>query len=291
MKAALYDTICPNCRHKLQISSDAFFCPHCQRVYSVQDGVPILLKEQHFTIQEGTERKPVSSLRKWIRRLLETRPDPQCSTATRANVKDLATRLTPKDQLLFVGGGLNSYGKYMNELGTTLIEGCINLEIARGPIVDLIADGHDIPFPDNYFGAIICQAVLEHTRNSDRVVSEMHRVLKPGGIVYAEVPFLYPVHMKSDFRRFTLMGVEELFGAFDTIRVGVNGAVASSFVVLSTHFFATLLSFGNNSLYQVGRFVFGWLFFPIKYLDWILCRYPMAPVSTSAIYFMGQKKN
>jgi SAM-dependent methyltransferase len=291
MKTALRDTICPNCKHKLEVSRVSFTCPGCQKTYNVVNGIPILLKDSHLAMQETDGLEAESGLRKWLRRLFEVRPDPHYSTATKTNVRYLTTLLDPEAKLLFVGGGISSHGKHMYELGETLLNNCINLEIAGGPIVDLVADGHDIPFPDNYFDGIICQAVLEHTRDSNRVVAEMRRVLKPNGIVYAEIPFLYPVHMWSDFRRFTLMGIRELFSAFEMIKSGVNGSVASAFTVISIHFFATLFSFGYSSLYQTGRFVFGWLFAPIKYLDVILCRFSTAPISASATYFMGRKPN
>jgi SAM-dependent methyltransferase len=221
--------------------------------------------------------------------LLKYRPDPQCSTATRIYVQYLAEQLTPQAKLLFVGGGIYSYGRHMRSLGESVLANSINLEIAPGPIVDIVADGHDIPFPDDYFDTIICQAVLEHTRDSKRVVAEIYRVLKPNGLVYAEIPFLAPVHMTSDFYRFTLMGIEELFSPFNTIQIGVNGSVASSFVMISTNFFATLFSFGISTFYQAGRFIFGWLFFPFKFLDWIFYKYPTAPISASAMYFLGKK--
>lgn len=290
MKQALQDTICPKCKHKLHVSSSHFFCPQCNKSYPVINGIPILLNEEHSIVFENVDQRPVSSFRRWVRNLLQMTPDPQCSTATQANVKYLASHLGPTSKLLFIGGGIHSFGNHMDKLGASVLANCINLEVAMGPIVDIVADGHNIPFPDNYFEAIICQAVLEHTRDSKRVVAEMHRVLSPEGIVYAEVPFLYPVHMRSDFRRFTLIGIKELFSDFEIVRNGVNGAVASSFTLISINFFATLCSFNNSSLYQLGRFVFSWLFTPFKYLDWIIYKYDTATISPSGVYFIGRKK-
>jgi len=58
----------------------------------------------------------------------------------------------------------------------------------------------------------------------------------------------------------------------------------------SPNFFSILCSFNNSSLYQLGRFVFSWLFAPLKYLDWIFCKYNTAAISTSSVYLMGTKK-
>lgn len=45
-----------------------------------------------------------------------------------------------------------------------------------------------LPFPDNYFDAIMCVAVIEHVYDIFSLVREMYRVLKPDGYVIAEVP-------------------------------------------------------------------------------------------------------
>lgn len=40
---------------------------------------------------------------------------------------------------------------------------------------------HDIPYNDNSFDLVICSGVVHHTVNPDRALSEIYRVLKPGG--------------------------------------------------------------------------------------------------------------
>ncbi len=42
-------------------------------------------------------------------------------------------------------------------------------------------DGVKIPFPDNHFKTIVSNCVLEHIPNVDNTLSEVYRVLKPGG--------------------------------------------------------------------------------------------------------------
>jgi len=42
-------------------------------------------------------------------------------------------------------------------------------------------DAYRIPFDDRKFDAVISCSVLEHVKNLDEAVAEMHRVLKPGG--------------------------------------------------------------------------------------------------------------
>ena len=69
----------------------------------------------------------------------------------------------------------------------------------------------DTPFDDNEFDAIICNAVLEHVPEIDKVMSELARVIKPGGHAVVGVPYLQPYHpCPTDFRRYTKDGLVEL---------------------------------------------------------------------------------
>ncbi len=69
----------------------------------------------------------------------------------------------------------------------------------------------EMPFPDAEFDTILCNAVLEHVPEIDRVMSELARTLKPGGFFIAAVPYLQPYHEDpADFRRYTREGLEEL---------------------------------------------------------------------------------
>ena len=52
-------------------------------------------------------------------------------------------------------------------------------------------------------------------------MSEIHRILKKNGIVYAETPFLQQVHEGAyDFTRFTVLGHRYLFKQFQRIDSG-----------------------------------------------------------------------
>jgi ubiquinone biosynthesis O-methyltransferase len=46
----------------------------------------------------------------------------------------------------------------------------------------LAAGGEELPIPDGSMDAVICVDVLEHVSDVDRVLREIHRVLKPGGV-------------------------------------------------------------------------------------------------------------
>ena len=68
-----------------------------------------------------------------------------------------------------------------------------------------------MPFPDNRFDAILCNAVLEHVEQIEEVMGELARVLAPGGHAVLAVPFLQPYHQcPTDFRRYTADGLAAL---------------------------------------------------------------------------------
>jgi len=53
-------------------------------------------------------------------------------------------------------------------------------------------DGLRLPFPDATFDRIICAEVLEHIHDYGRMLDEIYRVLKPGGMLAVSVPRFLP---------------------------------------------------------------------------------------------------
>lgn len=69
----------------------------------------------------------------------------------------------------------------------------------------------DIPKPDGFYNAVLCNAVLEHVPDPEAVMLEFNRLLVPGGSLVVSVPFLQPFHPTPfDFRRYTRSGLEQL---------------------------------------------------------------------------------
>ncbi len=54
------------------------------------------------------------------------------------------------------------------------------------------ANAYRLPFPDHAFDVVVCSEVLEHLHDYQRAVSEMARVLKPGGVLAVSVPRGWP---------------------------------------------------------------------------------------------------
>jgi len=88
----------------------------------------------------------------------------------------------------------------------------VNLEIVDFESTDVLGVGEALPFQDNTFDAVLSLAVLEHVRDPVRCAREIMRVLKPGGMVLADVPFLQPVHgFPNHYYNMTQAGLTNLF--------------------------------------------------------------------------------
>ncbi len=67
-----------------------------------------------------------------------------------------------------------------------------NLDYTTGdlesPIADVHFDVQAIPFSDETYDVVICNHVLEHVDDDAKAMSEMYRILKPGGFAILQVP-------------------------------------------------------------------------------------------------------
>lgn len=59
------------------------------------------------------------------------------------------------------------------------------------PLADVKMDLHNAPFEDNSFDVIFCNHVLEHVDDDKKCMSELYRIMKPGGFGIFQVPIDY----------------------------------------------------------------------------------------------------
>ena len=106
---------------------------------------------------------------------------------------------------------------------TSLIDNRItHLDIFRYEVIDIIADASFLPFKENSFDAIFCQAMLEHVKNPFQLVQEFTKVFKEDGYVSVSVPFLFRFHDFSDhYFNTSTSGIQSLFSEFQPIKTEV----------------------------------------------------------------------
>ncbi|MGR9091234.1 MAG: methyltransferase domain-containing protein, partial [Gammaproteobacteria bacterium] len=72
-----------------------------------------------------------------------------------------------------------------------------------------------LSFADDSIDHCLLLDVLEHIPDPERALGEIARVLKSGGTLLLQVPFLYPVHdAPLDFQRWTQFGLTRLAGKY-----------------------------------------------------------------------------
>jgi SAM-dependent methyltransferase len=124
-------------------------------------------------------------------------------------------RASPDKLFLDVGSGLRP-AVYSN---------MINMDIYAAVSTDVVGVGEHLPFEDDQFDFILCGAVLEHTRRPWDVAREMCRVLKPGGTVRVDWPFISPVHgYPSHYFNATPEGAISLFERYCDLEYSVVGS-------------------------------------------------------------------
>jgi SAM-dependent methyltransferase len=72
------------------------------------------------------------------------------------------------------------------------------------------------------FDKIICIAILEHVYNPFKAVENLKKILKPGGVIYGYVPYLYKYHAPEDlffqdYFRFSKDALSYLFKDFSEL--------------------------------------------------------------------------
>jgi len=200
-------------------------------------------------------------------------------------------------EIIFIGGK----GTILN-IGCGSMIGCgirlwtnidtgnvLNIDIETGPGVDMIADAHHLPFEDGTYDSVIMQALIEHLHSPQLAVDEAWRVLKKGGHLYLEVPFLQGFHADPyDFQRYTQVGLVKLTEKFDkVVHAGVSVGPICSLIWTVRDLFSNLT--GSKWINYGIRFILSWLLAPFRYLDYLVYSTKAAKRLACEYYILIQK--
>ncbi len=100
---------------------------------------------------------------------------------------------------------------------------------------DVCCDIHSITAKTGTYDTVLATELLEHCYDPKKAVSEMHRVLKKGGVCIASAPFIHQYHRDysmKDYYRFTPDGFDELFKEFTRINVYPVGYFSTTLWIL-----------------------------------------------------------
>ena len=189
-----------------------------------------------------------------------------------------------KPKVLVIGGGEKGDGtKKLWEDKRIEVH---SVDVYGSENVDVICDAHYLPLEDEFYDGVWIQAVLEHVVEPNLVVSEIYRVLKKKGVVYAETPFMQPVHEGAyDFTRYTVLGHRYLFKHFDLINMGGFGG-SEKFFALSFKYFVWSLT-RSKFFGSLAGLILSTILRPVSFLT----DKRLTDDASSGVFFLGEKNN
>jgi SAM-dependent methyltransferase len=143
---------------------------------------------------------------------------PRCTIKTldtffvRHNILQALKEVLPQlsGTLLDVGSGYQPYRSLVTAPPSrvhTYVGLDLRWNLYRRP--DLEWDGHIIPLQDNVIDCALATEVFEHSPEPETTMREIQRVLRPGGLLFFTVPFLWPLHtVPYDEYRYTPFALE-----------------------------------------------------------------------------------
>jgi SAM-dependent methyltransferase len=147
----------------------------------------------------------ISALRERIYKLL-------FSKVTKPNIYTFIRKYSTEKFTLDCGGGKSPHKDFFPNR--------VCLDIVPYELVNITGDAHHLPFRGDVFEVVLLSDVLEHFHTPVKVVQEIYRVTREGGLVIGSVPFLFPIHeAPTDFYRFTKYGLLHLFRDFTPVEI------------------------------------------------------------------------
>lgn len=194
--------ICVTCYEPaLQPAKEGLRCNACELVYPIINGIPILLplseREKLATTVDDhlvslDEVQQVYDRAYQHDGIMGTDLDKQYDKVTKQTLMRFAEPLAGK-RVLDIGTGVGNLWDYMplNVEGYALEVSRVGMTkaIQRHPhLTGSVSVAEYLPYPDAFFDMVIAADTMEHTFDPTRSLTEIWRVLKPGGVFSASLP-------------------------------------------------------------------------------------------------------
>lgn len=165
------------------------------------------------------------------------------------HIQDAAAQLTGNHlSILDAGCGVKPYLPFFKEKADSYI----GVDISPAPEVDLVCVAEQLPFNTESFDAVVCTQLLEHSDDPQKVLREIHRVLKRGGVLILSTHGIWRKHTVQDYWRWTDTGLKKILAHFREVEVkNCGGAVLCFFQFLNLYI--NWLPIGKSCLYLISN--------------------------------------
>lgn len=294
LTAALAERLtCPACNSRVALDPDGARCAACGRRYPVREGIPLLVDEEacvlthdEIVLSSNAFNRPRGRIERWVKRVV---PSPSVNVTgprLRQRFAALTGEMSREPVILRIGNGEDAVS-----FGDLPAANVVSSDLFLYSGTDVACDAHRIPFADATFDGVTAIAVLEHVADPQRAVAEIHRVLKPGGLVLAETPFMQQVHGGAfDFTRFTDLGHRRLFRRFEEIERGACCGPGMALAWAYRYFLVSLVGGPARTRQVVTAFAYLTSFW-LRWFDRAIIARPESRDAASGLYFLGRKSD
>src|SRR5437870_12567520 len=214
------DLSCPSCRASdFTTADESIVCKDCGARYANIDGVLA------FALQPGGLKSEIQAFwgdlyqqlyNDFDQRLTSMSPEdfetllkefvPMLEHMEHLPVREIDLNSIKGKKILEVGCGAGAHSALFKMHGAKVV--ALDLTVARvisaqrklqlvrqGQGCAIQGDAENLPFEDNTFDIVYSFGVLHHTKDTEKAIGEVHRVLKPGGqaavMLYAKSSYFY----------------------------------------------------------------------------------------------------
>lgn len=153
-----------------------------------------------------------------------------------------------------LGCGFGPYKKYFNKAKYLALDYPTTTPSGGVEAIDAFMNLNCLALTSSCLDGALCTQVLEHISEPTQAVSEIARVLKPGGKLLLSVPFFYPLHDEPyDFFRYSPHGVKHLLSkaGLKVIEIKSQGG----FIAMSGEFANLFFIHKTQNLLFAGRYL------------------------------------
>jgi len=283
---------CPTCMSiNVQILDQGVVCMNCGVVYPMINQQPLMLVEDSLIRKWYTSDKneKTTPLHKFLNKVALFRPEDRLwSFDARAAIENLLCKKKPdqaENLVVCIGSG---YENVFRKKFSKYKEVC-HVGLPHIGTVDIIGDAMQLPLQDASVDTMFSSGVFEHINNPELAMKEALRVLKPGGMIYADIPFIRGYHAEPvDYQRYTYSGIETVFArnGFNLVEKGVCDGPFTAAVLGALDILKIIPTREGSGFF---RWAFSWILHPLKYIDVFLWRTKGAKYFACNFYYVGVK--